>query len=180
VYATRRATNLKKIKKGMIGVLETGIFKEFDANHLFGVDDDVDWIYYKNEFLVLNHISLERILKITDEFRVEAEAKLEKFDILKQKIQGFGKLKAEILNNKNYAKRIAKNEGDLGLFLSDLESTKAIISTFNLSIRIIDANVYFDAAEQAADFVNLMNDSYYKTLIGGSAGVDERRGGTGG
>lgn len=59
--------------------------------------------------------------------------------------------------------------------MDNLDKTKEVIDAFNLEIKLDNDKLFYERKEQVADFINLMQDSYYKTLIGEEKGIDDRK-----
>ena len=86
------------------------------------------------------------------------------------------------MENANYIKRLAKisneaNSNTATLFLEDLKRTKRVIDKFNLDIEVdvTEGKMKFNNKSQTSNYINLMKDAYYETLIGNVKGIDERR-----
>ena len=60
-----------------------GIFKGNQLNkidsQILGIDGDMDLIVYKEEILILNHISLERIFKIEEQYEKKSRETIDFF-----------------------------------------------------------------------------------------------------
>lgn len=98
-------------------------------------------------------------------------------DEFAKKIKNFDKLKERALENGNYVKRLAKlykNDG-ITMFLDKIDRTRSVIDQFNLDIDVSNGQLIYRDETQIGNFVNLMQDSYYKTLIGDQNGIDEKR-----
>lgn len=64
----RRLTKFKKIStQGFLGIFQGNQLNRIDSQ-ILGIDGDIDLIVYNNEIMVLNHISLERIFKIEEQY----------------------------------------------------------------------------------------------------------------
>lgn len=174
LYAVRRISKMKRFEKGIIGSIVNGKFKDIDDFKGIYIDEKIDFIIYGDYVYVLNHTSFERILNLRNEFKEKATKILDEKK-LSQKINGFDQLKEEILNNGNYIRRVAKISQTETLFLDNLNKTKEVIDAFNLEIKLDDDKLFYERKEQVADFINLMQDSYYKTLIGEEKGIDDRK-----
>ncbi|AKM50993.1 hypothetical protein N573_004380 [Limosilactobacillus fermentum 3872] len=61
------------------------------------------------------------------------------------------------------------------MFLDKIDRTKNVIEQFNLDIEVSNGQLIYRDETQTGNFVNLMQDSYYKTLIGDQNGIDEKR-----
>ncbi|RIL82534.1 hypothetical protein BUY23_12970, partial [Staphylococcus cohnii] len=61
------------------------------------------------------------------------------------------------------------------LFLDDLITTEKVVIQFNLNINvdIEKQKVYVTDDGQLNELINLMQDSYYQTLIGQRKGIDD-------
>ena len=177
-YAFRRTKKFKALKTGFWGVLEDGKYDSLDTENVLGTDSWVDFFLYEDDILILQHISLERILKLENEFKEKAERVLSS-KLLSQKIKNFDKLKTDALNNQNYIKRLSKLDGTrkVNLFLTKLDRTKDVIDKLKLDIEvdIKSDKLVYNNNSQLGEFINLMQDAYYKTLIGEENGVDERK-----
>lgn len=126
----------------------------------------------------MQHIAFERIFRLSNEFKELAE-KVLKNDTFNKKIINFSKLKEAALNNRSYIKRLSKldSTNTATLFLQDLQKTKVVVDELNLDIDIdLESNqMQYRDETQLGNFINLMQDAYYKTLIGNTPGLDERR-----
>jgi hypothetical protein len=178
ILAFRRTKKMQFLKKGFIGQLSEGHFKDIDEENLIGVDDCIDFILDDDDIIIFQHISFERVLKLKNEFTRIARKVLNKSEF-EEKIVGFDELKDVALNNGNYVKRLSKLGGTNRptLFLEDLEKTKQVSDEFNLGITVdvSSEKIFFNDVTQVGDFINFMQDAYYQTLIGNELGRDEMR-----
>lgn len=179
VYAFRRIKNFKTFKKGFIGSMVDGCFKELEQNDILGTDDNIDIIIYKDDIAIFNHISFERIFKLTNEFVDAAKEVLDTSSLSEKNIRNFENFKQNILKNTNYVRRVAKlkDTKNTQLFLEDLTKTKEVIEQFNLGLEVDTdkCQIIYDNAAQTNELINLMQDAYYITIIGDHKGIDERR-----
>lgn len=181
VFVFRRTRKFKSFKKGFIGrLIPGGCFLEIENKDLLGTDDIIDFVLYEGEVAILQHISFERILHLSNEFLDHAKNVLDKVDST-QKINNFEKLKNDALNNASYIKRLSKldgkNDNTATLFLKNLSKTNDAIKKFGLDIKVDlkKEKIEYEDATQLGNFINFMQDAYYKTFIGEKLGVDERR-----
>lgn len=175
IFFLRRVNKMKSIKSGFLGKLFNGEFSKIETSNLLGIDNNIDLIIYKNKFYILRHIALERILKLKDQFREKAEDVLNN-ELFTEKIKNFDRLKEQALDNANYIKRLAKLHDNKGtLFLDRIEETEKVIERFSLDIEVKNGVLIYRDDTQVGNFINLMQDSYYQTLIGKENGVNERR-----
>src|SRR5699024_71455 len=99
-----------------------------------------------------------------------------------KKVKNFETIKDKLLNNGRFVRRIAKLSEDndrATLFIESIENTKNAIEQFNLSIfyneDIEQFEVDYEDYSQLNVLVKLMQDSYYKTIIGDNKGEDPNR-----
>lgn len=176
-YFMRRYTKLQIFKKGFLGRLMDDKFEKLDASKLLGIDATVDIIVDGRDILIIQHTAFERIFDLDREF-VEAAKEVLSNPKLGEKIEGFKQLKEDLLDNGSYVKRVSKlkNRKNAMVFLDAPENTKKAIDEFKLNIPISSSNKYvYTEKSQLGEFINLMQDAYYKTIIGGEKGTDERR-----
>lgn len=178
IYFIRRHNKLKSFRKGILGKFTNNIFDSIKSVDFIGIDNKIDFIIYDNTIFILYHTAFERVFNLAKGFYSHASRVLEKKE-LKKSIKNYDNLREDILNNLNHTKRVAKLSEDDSetstLFLENLDKTKHVIDVFNLDIEIDNNMLVYDNKSQLGNFVNLMQDSYYRTLIGNEKGCDRRR-----
>ncbi|WP_181399265.1 Kiwa anti-phage protein KwaB-like domain-containing protein [Apilactobacillus timberlakei] len=176
IFAFRRTKKFKAFSKGFIGCLINGYFNKIEDKGILGGDSIIDLIVYGDDISIFQHTSFERIFNLSNEFKDHAKKVLsnKKFN---DKISNFDDLKKDALKNLNYIKRLSKLDGenDPTIFLDDIEETRKVISNFKLDIDEKDGKLVYRDDTQLGNFINLMQDAYYKTLIGKQNGVDKGR-----
>ncbi|MBK0348216.1 DUF4868 domain-containing protein [Aerococcaceae bacterium zg-ZJ1578] len=177
-YIFRRHNKLQAIRKGILGYFIEGKFSSIVNQDFFGIDDKIDLIIFENSIWINNHIAFERIFNLQNEFKNIA-ARILNNPRFSTKIVNFEQLKDGIMENMNYVKRVSKlNENNALIFLNDTadKRVREVISDLDLDIEIDEEQrfIYRDRS-QISNFVNFMQDAYYRTLIGEEMGVDERR-----
>ena len=176
IYVFRKINRMKALKRGILGEIANGSFTKIISSKLLGIDNAIDFIVINNNIFIFHHISLERVLKLNDQFKDKAKDVLSNDEFAK-KIKNFDELKKRALENGNYVKRLAKlykNDGII-MFLDKIDRTRNVIGQFNLDIEVNNGQLIYRDETQIGNFVNLMQDSYYKTLIGDQNGIDEKR-----
>lgn len=176
IYVFRKINRMKALKKGILGRIVNGSFAKIKSSKLLGIDNAIDFIVIDDKIFIFHHISLERVLKLKGQFKDKAKDVLSNDEFAK-KIRNFDELKKKTLENGNYVKRLAKlyeNDG-ITMFLDKIDRTKNVIEQFNLDIEVSNGQLIYRDETQIGNFVNLMQDSYYKTLIGDQNGIDEKR-----
>lgn len=128
-----------------------------------------------------NHVALERIFYINEEFKDKANIILNRIERT-EKVKNFMTVKDKLLNNGRFVRRIAKLSSDNDraiLFIESIENTKLAIEQFSLPIIYNEKTGQFEVdyndLSQLNVLVNLMQDAYYKTMIGGDRGEDPHR-----
>lgn len=174
----RRFTKLNKLRKGMLGVIKKNNKFEKIEDSFIGIDDDIDLIEYDDTLIVLNHISLERIFDMELEYRKQAEEALGKIKIEKR-IQGFESFREDILDNIPSMKRLTKSfeQNRLPLFFENFSDVFKVSKHFGLGVSFTsdEKRIAYTDRSQLTEITLLMNDSYYKTLIGKEGGTDPQR-----
>lgn len=177
IYSFKRTKKLTYLKKGFAGKLQAGTFKEFIEKDLLATDGSVDLIVSEGDVFIFQHISFERIFHLKNEFADEANTILKSKELSKV-IENFDALKNAALENAGYVKRLAKlsDDGDVALFTRDLTATKEVIDEFKLDIKVDPSKgkIIYEDSTQVGNFINLMQDAYYKTLLGHRKGIDDR------
>ncbi|USS93690.1 DUF4868 domain-containing protein [Fructilactobacillus ixorae] len=178
-YAFSKSRSLKKIRQSIFGRLSNKTFTKIEnMDDFICIDKNVDLILYNGKIYVLNHLQFERMFKISDEFQKIAKDFLDNQPKFKQKIKNFENFQDDVSKNKNVQKRIVKlsKRNSSTLFLDDLKSTSNISKKFNLGLQIDVKNGKINyTSDQLGNLINLMQDSYYKTLLGEEDGIDTRR-----
>lgn len=175
----RRVTKFKKLSaKGMMGWIKHNRFNKFDTS-LLGIDGDIDIIIDGEKVLILNHISLERIFSISDQYQEKAQ---EAIDLIRgsDRIVNFDQFEEDALNDGRITRTLTKllNEEDrLGNCFENFSNVINVIEIFDLDIDIqntegIDKVVY-EGKEQLMDIIRLVRDSYYTSIINNRNGIDD-------
>ncbi|WP_133171577.1 Kiwa anti-phage protein KwaB-like domain-containing protein, partial [Staphylococcus cohnii] len=126
---------------------------------------------------IYNHIAIERIFYMYDAFTSSAKVILDKLERT-NKIDNFSNIRDKLLDDNRFIRRIAKlieDDSRVTLFLDDLITTEKVVIQFNLNINvdIEKQKVYVTDDGQLNELINLMQDSYYQTLIGQRKGIDD-------
>lgn len=182
VYIVRRNFNTMSLKKSVfVKLAPDGIYDIIDVDGSLKIDYDIDLIIYNNYIYINNHISLERIFYLNEEFKEKASIILDRIEET-NKIKDFDKIKNKLLDNGRFVRRIAKLSEDNDrstLFLESIDKTKIAINKFELPIIYNEAKNHFEVnykdSVQLNILVNLMQDSYYETIIGEDRGEDHFR-----
>lgn len=175
VIAFRRFTKLRRLREGILGILNGGTFENI-AGDILGVDNDIDLILYNEKILILNHISLERIFDLEKQFKNEARVTV---DIIEKQnlILNFEDFEKDVLGNIPAIKRLAKIKSNetLPLFFNNFDKVVEVSKAFGLGIVFNEekSKIIYEDKTQLTEITLLMNDAYYKTLIGSRPGTDK-------
>lgn len=138
IIAFRRFTKMRRLREGFLGTLVDGTFSEI-AGDILGVDNDIDLILYKEKILILNHISLERIFDLEEQFKNEAR---EIIDVIEKQdlILNFEDFEKDVLGNIPAIKRLTKIKANetLPLFFKNFDKVVEVSKAFGLGITFND------------------------------------------
>lgn len=175
----RRVTKFKKLStKGFMGCISNNKFKKLDAS-LLGIDGDIDIVIYEDDVLILNHISLERIFSISEQYQEKAQ---ESIDLIRDsdRIINFDQFEEDALNDGRITRTLTKilNERDrLSNCFENFNNVIDVIEIFELDINIqkVDGvdKVVYESKDQLIDIIRLVRDSYYTSIINNRNGVDD-------
>ena len=176
----RRVTKFKKLySKGFLAAFEGHRLNRLDQKML-GIDGDVDLVAFKNELLIFNHTSLERIFRINERYAAMATKAIGKLKA-SNKIENFDQFEEDCMNDARVQKTLTKLLREEGLFESCFNHFENIINTidvFNLDIDVRpapDEKIIYEDKSQLNDILRILSDSYYKSLIRGKPGIDTNR-----
>lgn len=175
----RRITKFKKLAaKGMFGQIKNNRFSKVEADML-GVDGDVDIIVCGDEMLILNHVSLERIFSVSDQYIEKAKEAIDKIERA-GKISNFEQFKEDCKNDRRITRILTKllsEEEKLEHCFENFQNVKKAIEIFELPINIENSGngevLVYEGKDQLMDMVRLIRDSYYRSIIGERPGVDD-------
>lgn len=175
----RRLTKFKKLSsKGMFGQIKNNRFSRIDTEML-GIDGEVDAIIIGNEVLILNHIALERIFSLSDQYIVKSKEAIEKIKAA-NRIENFEQFEEDCKNDRRITRILTKllNEEDkLEHCFENFQNVKKAIDIFELDIKInTNGNketIVYEGKDQLMNMVRLVRDSYYRSIIQERPGVDD-------
>ncbi|MDU1112042.1 Kiwa anti-phage protein KwaB-like domain-containing protein [Clostridium perfringens] len=175
----RRVTKFKRLAtKGIMGSIKGNRFSRLEAS-LLGIDGDIDIITFENSVLILNHISLERIFSISDQYLEKAQ---DAIDIIREadRITNFDQFEEDALNDGRITRTLTKmlnEEERLEKCFENFTNVMNVIDLFNLEINIekrdgVDKVVY-EHKDQLMDIIRVVRDSYYTSIINNRKGIDD-------
>lgn len=175
----RRVSKFKRLySKGVIVGFRGNQINRIDSK-MIGMDGFIDLIDYDEEILVLNHVALERIFNLQEKFENTARNTL---NMLRRNanIANFNAFEEDCLGDKRIQRILTKMSSeniDWEHCLERFENVIDIIDTFELNIdyhRAPADQIVYEDKTQMMDFVRLVRDAYYKTMINNHAGVTNK------
>ena len=174
----RRLTKFKKLStQGFLGLFQGNQLNKIDSQ-ILGIDGDIDLIAYKNEIMVLNHISLERIFKIEEQYEKKSK---ETMNFLRStgKIENFDAFEEDCMNNLSTRKILTKmqsEDNDLSKCFDNFENIVTTIDMFDLPINVNYTNksIIYENKEQIKNILLIARDSYYRSLVQEKPGIDNK------
>nr|DAS74339.1 MAG TPA: protein of unknown function (DUF4868) [Caudoviricetes sp.] len=176
----RRVTKFRKISsKGILGWFSGDKLNRME-HQMIGLDGFVDLIEYGDTLYILNHIALERIFRLEEEFSTRAE---EALSILKAtgRIENFEQFEEDCLSDHRYHKTLSKmlqDNEDLGKAFDHFENIREVVEMFSLEIELVDGDVpkiQYQDKSQRMDILRIINDAYYRSIIRERKGIDTDR-----
>lgn len=177
----RRVTKFKRLySKGVVAFFRGQELNRIDAK-MIGLDGQIDIIQHDNELLLLNHIAIERVFFMDETFSSKAT---EMLTLIKTGgyITNFDDFEEACLSDKRIQKTITKMANEDINWENALNNFDEVITTidmFDLNIeynQIPKNTLIFESKNQVMPILNLVRDSYYRTLINNHLGTDKRIG----
>lgn len=175
----RRVTKFKKLSSsGIFGHIKGNRFNEIDAT-LLGIDGNIDLVVYGDNILILNHISLERIFSLSDQYVEKAQTAI---SLIRKsnRISNFDQFEEDCLNDRRITRMLTKmltEENRLENCFENFPNVVNVIEIFELEIDIDNSGevdkIIYNHKEQLMDVIRLVRDSYYKSIINDRTGIDD-------
>lgn len=172
----RRVTKFNRLAKGLIGKFTNGDFEKLDDT-LLGIDPNVDIVIFGQEMLILNHVSLERIFSIQEQYHEKASQTL---DLVRRsnRITNYDQFREDCLSDGRVTRALTKlltEEDKIHQVFENFENVIHVIDIFDLNIELEEENtkLIYEDKSQLLDITRLMRDSFYRTLINNRDGFDE-------
>lgn len=179
ILLLRRINKLKKLRNNGFLIHFRGEELVDIDDEVFGIDNEIDLIIYKDEILILNHIALERIFDLTIQYKNKAKETLK---ILRDKVRisNFDKFEEDCLNDSRYKKALTKMLNEKELIEKSFDNPRnliEIIDTFDLQIEYElypEFILVYEYKNQIMDFLRIIRDSYYISINQNRPGCDEK------
>ncbi|TYR81104.1 DUF4868 domain-containing protein [Priestia megaterium] len=173
----RRVTKFNHLLKkgGLLGKFTSNDFEKLD-DKLLGIDANVDIVIFRGEMLILNHVSLERIFSIQDQYFQKASQTL---DLVERadRISNFDQFREDCLSDMRITRALTKilnEEERITQVFENFENVIQVIDIFDLEIEIEgNRQLVYQDKSQLMDLTRLIRDSFYRSLINQREGIDE-------
>jgi hypothetical protein len=174
LYLFRQFHKLKKLRKGILAQIVNNELKTMDGDFL-GIDDSIDIIIFGDDVYLINHISVERIFKYKDEFLNKTQEAMDEL-LAENKIANIEQFTEDCCNDIRIMKRFTNlmTKGRLPLFFDNYDKVPGIVTELGLDIDFDDEDrLVYREKSQLFHIINLLSDSYFKTLIAERTGVSK-------
>lgn len=174
----RRLSKFKRLQsKGLMAYFSGKELNKLDAK-VFGIDGTVDMIKIDDQLFIFNHVSIERIFDMADIYH---DMTVKALGVLKnlKRIENFEIFEEDCKNDMRVKRALTKmmNESnDLKNAFDNFDNIKKTISMFELEINVIEGEkpmLRYDDKSQLLDFLRIIRDSYYVSLIKERSGIDD-------
>ena len=175
----RRITKFRKLSsKGILAWFSGNTLNKMEQQML-GLDGFIDLVCVGDVIYIFNHISLERIFRLADQYSSKAKEALQKLREA-DGISNFDQFEEDCLNDRRYHKTLSKmmeNNSQFGEVFNDFSSIKLVIDMFDLEINIDEcgdkSRIRYEDKCQRMDILRIINDAYYRSIIGKRKGIDD-------
>lgn len=168
----RQFQKMKRLRKGILLQVLSDQLVRMDSDFI-GIDETVDILEWEEEFLIFNHIALERIFGYRDIFEKKTR---EAVGILKNKkiFENFEEFEEACMRDGRIQKRFTNimQKERLPLFFKNIDKVPQLVKDLNLHLEFSQSGklVYSDR-KQLYEITNLMNDAYFRSLLADRIGV---------
>lgn len=183
IYFFRRVTKFKRLSSNGIMAYFQGYKLVNIESKMLGIDGLVDVIVIKNDAYVINHISLERIFKMTEQYN---EVAIKALDILKSKnkIMNFKQFEDDCLNDMRIQKTLTKIMAEPDVIEHAFDNFDEIEKTIDMFQ--LDLDVVYEQGEKKLCYsesskellmriLYIIRDAYYTSTIQHRKGIDDSR-----
>lgn len=172
LYIFRKFQKLKKLRSGILTRIANNALNVIE-NDFLGIDEFTDMIAFGDDLFLLNHISLERIFDYRDEFlrkTNEALGEILSKDVLVNIEQFTEDCCSDIRIMKRFTTIMTKDR--LPMFFDNYDKVPEIVSELGLDIDFNEqGKLIYRERCQLFHIVNLLSDSYFKSLLANRTGV---------
>ena len=177
LFLFRNFTKMSRLRKGILSQLVNDELKELNSEFL-GIDELTDMVLTDDVLLILNHISLERVFNYRDKFQEMTNQAIGRI-VVEGKMTNVEQFSEDCLSDVRVMKRFTNlmSKDRLPLFFDNYERVPEIVEMLELDIKFDEEGkmIYRDKS-QLFHIINLMSDSYFKSLLAARIGVAEMEG----
>lgn len=168
----RQFQKLRKLRSGILTRIVDNELNVIESDFL-GIDEFTDIIAFEGNLYLLNHISLERIFNYRDEFlrkTNEALGEILSKEILANVDQFTSDCCSDIRIMKRFTSIMTKDR--LPMFFDNYDRVPEIVKELGLDIEFDDqGRMIYRERSQLFHIVNLLSDSYFKSLLANRTGI---------
>lgn len=169
VYFFRRVTKFKRLSNdGFVGIFRGKQFDKLESK-ILGVDRLIDILCYHDDIFIFNHIGLERIFDMKDQFSEMAKGALKKIRSL-NKIANIDSFEEDCLDDKRVQRSLAKISPDFDEIsgaIYNIDAIKRTIDIFDLDIEVNEkGQLIYREKKQIMDILRFIGDAYCETILG--------------
>lgn len=172
LFLFRQFQKLRKLRSGILTRIVDNELNIIESDFL-GIDEFTDIIAFEGNLYLLNHISLERIFNYRDEFlrkTNEALGEILSKEILANIDQFTSDCCSDIRIMKRFTSIMTKDR--LPMFFDNYDRVPEIVKELGLDIEFDDqGRMIYRERSQLFHIVNLLSDSYFKSLLANRTGI---------
>ncbi len=172
LYLFRQFQKLKKLRSGMLTRIIDNELNVIESDFL-GIDELTDIIAFDGALYLFNHISLERIFNYRDEFLRKTNEALGEI-LSKGVLNNIDQFTADCCSDIRIMKRFTAimTKERLPMFFDNYDRVPEIVKELGLDIEFDeDGKLIYRERSQLFHIVNLLSDSYFKSLLANRTGV---------
>lgn len=172
VYMFRQFQKLKKLRQGFLTRIIDNELNVME-NDFLGIDELIDMIVFEGKIYLLNHISLERVFSYRDEFLKKTNEALGEI-LTKNVISNIEQFADDCRNDIRIMKRFTNimTKERLPLFFDNYDKVPEIVAELELDLDFDEeGKIIYKERSQLFHIINLLSDSYFKSLLAQRTGV---------
>ena len=172
LYIFRQFQKLKKLRSGILTRIIDDTLNVID-NDFLGIDEYTDMIAFENSLFLLNHISLERIFNYRDEFLRKTNEALGEI-LSKNVLLNIEHFTYDCCSDIRIMKRFTNimTKERLPMFFDNYDKVPEIVAELGLDIDFDEqGKLIYRERSQLFHIVNLLSDSYFKSLLANRTGI---------
>lgn len=172
LYLFRQFQKLKKLRSGILTRIVDNELNVIESDFL-GIDEFTDIVAFDGSLYLFNHISLERIFNYRDEFLRKTHEALGEI-LSKGILNNIEQFTADCCSDIRIMKRFTSimTKERLPMFFDNYDRVPEIVNELGLDIEFdADGKLIYRERSQLFHIVNLLSDSYFKSLLANRTGV---------